>query len=116
MKRVLLFGLILVFAAGCDFFENEEVEGSQVLYYVTASSLAGEVAIEYAEDGSIEQDTLTGLLWSRAFLAETASLELSAQNLADSGLVRAFIFIDDEEVAADSVTTDSLAATVQYEL
>lgn len=117
MKRLILTAIVVSLFAGCDFLSNEEVEGHEVVYYVTSSSQASNVAIEYREAGNQMQDTLIGLLWTRSFLAESASLQLSAKNVAaDTSLVRTLILVDDEVVAADSVTSDSLAASVQYDL
>ena len=120
MKRILFVALAVFLLAGCDFFRDDGGEGDEVLYFVTAASTTGDVAVEYVnEEGTVARDTFGGLEWSRSFLAETAALHLSAQNLGDSGLVRTLIFVDDDVVAADSVNaavTDSMRATVEHDL
>ena len=117
MKKVLTLALAIALLPGCDFFSNDEVDGHEVLYSVTRSPVAGDVAIEYAQDGALVQDTLTGLVWTHAFMAESAALQLSAQNALDTGKVRAVILVDDEVVAADStVSSSTTAATLQYDL
>ena len=120
MKRIFFLGMALVLFAGCDFFRDGGTEGEEVLYYVTAASTTGDVAVEYlSAEGAVARDTFAGLQWSRTFLAETASLQLSAQNLGDSGLVRTVIFVNDDAVATDSVdaaAADSVRSAVEYDL